>query len=63
MKPDAAIYQAAARNVGVRPKHYMFVDDLEDNVDGARAAGMQAIRFESPARVKQQLSHLFDLGA
>ena len=63
MKPDAAIYLAAAQNVGVGAEHCLFVDDLQANIDGAAAVGMQGIRFESVSRLEQQLKNLIDTGA
>lgn len=47
MKPAPAIYLQAARNVGAEPQNCLYIDDLEDNVLGARAVGMTAVRFES----------------
>jgi HAD superfamily hydrolase (TIGR01509 family) len=63
MKPDAKIYLAAANNVKTPPEQCLFIDDLKVNVDGARAVGMQAIRFESVFRLEQQLRNFIDLGA
>ena len=37
MKPNPAIYLAAARNVNTPPDRCLYIDDLEDNVLGARA--------------------------
>lgn len=49
-KPDAAIYRAAAEAFGVRPADCFFTDDLEPNVAGARAAGMDAEQYvDAPA--------------
>lgn len=45
MKPDKKIFSAAAANVQTGPQQCLFIDDLQTNVDGARAAGMQAVRF------------------
>jgi putative hydrolase of the HAD superfamily len=39
-KPDPAIFTAACARIGVAPGRAMFVDDLAENVAGARAAGM-----------------------
>lgn len=39
-KPDPAIFRAACARIGVAPGRAMFVDDLPENVAGARAAGM-----------------------
>jgi putative hydrolase of the HAD superfamily len=42
-KPDAGIYAAAAQAVGIAPEECVHIDDLENNVIGARAAGFQAV--------------------
>ena len=46
-KPDPRIYQLALERLGVQPAEAVFVDDFEDNVAGARWAGMQAVHFTS----------------
>ncbi len=48
MKPDAAIYLHAAKLAGVEAGEILFVDDLERNVLGARAAGLQAVQYTTP---------------
>ncbi len=58
MKPDAAIYLAAARNVATDPRHCLFIDDLQANVEGARAVGMGAIRFENPEQLAKHLDSI-----
>jgi putative hydrolase of the HAD superfamily len=45
VKPDEAAFLDVASRAGVTPGDCLFVDDLEANVDGARAAGFQALRF------------------
>ena len=49
-KPDPRIYQLACARLGVRPGETVFVDDNQLMVDGARAAGIQAILFEDNAQ-------------
>jgi putative hydrolase of the HAD superfamily len=44
-KPDPAIYEAAAQAAGYRPQQLFFVDDLLENVEGARAAGVDAVLY------------------
>lgn len=44
-KPDPTVYAHAANGLGVEPGEILFIDDREDNVAGALAAGMQAIRY------------------
>ena len=54
-KPDRAAFEHVAREIGVEPVRILFFDDLAANVEGARAAGMQAILVRSPADVEQAL--------
>jgi putative hydrolase of the HAD superfamily len=42
VKPEAAIYHVAAQGAGVAPGEALFLDDKLENVEGARAIGMQA---------------------
>lgn len=55
MKPDAAIYEAAARYAGVAPHEIFFTDDREDNVAAARTAGLDAVRFADAENLLQEL--------
>jgi putative hydrolase of the HAD superfamily len=45
-KPDPGAFRAAAAAVGERPDRCLFVDDLEANLGGARAAGMHTRLFD-----------------
>jgi FMN phosphatase YigB (HAD superfamily) len=45
MKPDAAIYRGAAELADCRPEHIFFVDDMAVNVEGALAAGFDAVQY------------------
>jgi putative hydrolase of the HAD superfamily len=42
VKPEAAIYYYAAHGLAVTPAEALFLDDKLENVEGARAIGMQA---------------------
>lgn len=55
MKPNPAIYRTAATNVKTAPQHCLFIDDLQANVDGAKAIDMQAIRFEGVSQLANRL--------
>jgi HAD superfamily hydrolase (TIGR01509 family) len=46
-KPDPDVYRAASRRLGVDPSLCVFLDDVEENVTGARETGMQALQFEN----------------
>jgi putative hydrolase of the HAD superfamily len=48
-KPDAAIYRHAAEGLGVATEEILFIDDREENLIAARAAGMHAIQYTTQA--------------
>lgn len=41
LKPHADIYERLCAKYGLRPEECLFVDDLAQNVEGARAVGME----------------------
>jgi putative hydrolase of the HAD superfamily len=45
IKPTAGFYRACAQAAGVEPGECVFIDDLAENVAGAREAGLQAVHF------------------
>ncbi len=47
-KPDAEAFRRVAARIGAAPGAILFIDDLEENVAGARAAGLQARHVASP---------------
>ncbi|MFH1923105.1 MAG: HAD family phosphatase [Planctomycetota bacterium] len=54
-KPDAAIFRAAAELAGVPPEEIFFTDDIAENVDGARAAGFDAVEYTSASELAAEL--------
>lgn len=57
-KPAAAAFQAALDGLGVVAERALFVDDLDVNVEGARAAGMRAERFVGVDELRELLAGL-----
>lgn len=55
VKPDPAIYRAASEAIGVAVGDCLFVDDRPENVAGALAVGMPAVRFTTAARLDATL--------
>ncbi len=55
LKPDLAIYRAVEAATGRPAGEHLFLDDLPANVAGARAAGWDAICFETPEQVQAAL--------
>lgn len=62
IKPQPEIFMIAAERLGVRPEDCVFIDDIEDFCEGARAVGMQAIHFTSNAQALSELKALIDRG-
>ena len=50
VKPDAAIFDRVASDLGLAPDRILFIDDNQINVDGARAAGWRAEVARGPAQ-------------
>jgi len=56
VKPDPRIYALLCKRAGLEPQDCLFIDDSPKNVDGARAAGMQAELFTTPEALEQALA-------
>jgi putative hydrolase of the HAD superfamily len=54
-KPDLAIYRAVEAATGHPAGEHLLIDDLPENVAGARAAGWDAICFQTPEQVQREL--------
>jgi putative hydrolase of the HAD superfamily len=57
-KPDRDAYLEVATRAGHRASEFLFFDDSPENVDGARAAEMQAVLARSLADVRRALREL-----
>ena len=55
-KPDRGIFDLAVSRFGLVRERAVFVDDSPYNVDGARAAGLRAIRFTSADETSRWLA-------
>ena len=58
IKPEKRIFLMMSRLLGVKPSEMIFVDDRADNVRGAIAAGVKAIRFTSNRDVIRKIEKL-----
>lgn len=55
IKPDPGAFATAVQRLG-RPAHeILFIDDRPANVEGARAAGLRAVRFTSAEQLRSDL--------
>lgn len=56
MKPDPAIYHAVCTSLNVLPEHILFIDDLKENVEGAKKIGMRGIVFQNTGQLLSDFS-------
>jgi glucose-1-phosphatase len=54
-KPEPEAFRRMAAITGLPPARLAFFDDLEENVAGARAAGLQAQRVSGPGEILELL--------
>ncbi len=57
-KPEPEIYRLAAQEAQIGIKRCLLIDDLPDNLTGARAAGMQTHHFTGLAQLRADLKRL-----
>jgi putative hydrolase of the HAD superfamily len=58
MKPDRRFYEACVTAAAVAAGRCVFIDDLPENVDGARRAGLLAVRYTDAPSLLAALSGL-----
>lgn len=62
-KPDPRIFEIALRRLGARAEDCVYVDDLAENIDAARAAGLNAYLFTGSAELLRRLEQDQRIGA
>ena len=55
MKPASIVYDTVIRHLAVEPSSVLFIDDVKENIDGAKACGMQGIVFSSVEQLRTDL--------
>jgi 2-haloacid dehalogenase len=55
-KPDARIFTLLLERFDLAPERTVMIDDSPANVESARRAGMHALEFQSPARLRRWLT-------
>ena len=58
MKPDAEFYRTVLKDQRTGASSMLFIDDVQENVDGARRAGMQGLRFSGASELEVSLKKL-----
>lgn len=57
-KPDSEAYKYVIKNLKIRPKEAVMVDDRKENIDAAKKIGMQGIIYKSATQFKRELAKL-----
>jgi putative hydrolase of the HAD superfamily len=58
VKPEAAIYRTLISALGCEPREIVFFDDIQVNVDGAGALGINAFLWEGPEAAREIIGEL-----
>src|SRR5215510_331133 len=58
VKPDPRIFALAIERCQLSPGRTAYVDDMPVNVDAGRAAGLRALHFTTPDRLREDLRAL-----
>jgi FMN phosphatase YigB (HAD superfamily) len=59
-KPEAEAYDYVVRAIGVSADRIVFFDDSLENIEGARARGLQAVHVKSGADLADALAVLIE---
>jgi putative hydrolase of the HAD superfamily len=60
IKPDTKIYQILLDNYHLKPHESVFLDDLKDNVESARALGMYGIQVVDEDKALKELYEVIE---
>ena len=56
VKPDPAIYLHTIKKLNVKPEQALFIDNLQKNIVGAEAVGLNAVLFENVEQLQSDLA-------
>jgi putative hydrolase of the HAD superfamily len=62
-KPDPRLFRMVCARIGAADERSLFVDDLSENCEGARVAGLRAHRFAGRAGLERALAEFNARGA
>jgi putative hydrolase of the HAD superfamily len=60
VKPNPEIYEYTAAQLGLASYECVMIDDIAENIIGARSTGMQGIVYKDITHCKQELTKLLD---
>jgi len=57
-KPGPDIFNYTLKELRIMPQEAIFVDDRKENIDGARAAGMEAVLYRNSDELREEIEKL-----
>ena len=57
-KPNADIYQKAAKLANTSPSNCLLIDDMSENVEGAQKAGFRALLYRNVEELRLELHRM-----
>ncbi len=55
-KTDPGLYEMVVNSLGFKPNQVLMVDDLSENLDAAKKAGLQILKYRKTVPFSKQLS-------
>ena len=55
MKPSQEFCEVLIKKLKERPEDILFVDDKEDNIEGAKRAGLKTLRYEGEKSLSESI--------
>jgi putative hydrolase of the HAD superfamily len=55
VKPDAPIYRLVVEKIGVKPEEVLFLDDRQENIEGAERVGIHGLQFSTVEQLRKDL--------
>lgn len=55
IKPDPRVFALACERLGSKPAETLMIDDLADNCEGAKVAGLMAIQYQTWPQCRHEL--------
>lgn len=61
IKPNPSIYKEMLKKLNLEPNEVVFIDDLKENIEGAKKIGIQTIQFTNIGNLRKELSNFCNI--
>jgi HAD superfamily hydrolase (TIGR01509 family) len=58
MKPAPIFYERCLQSVNAAPGECVFIDDMPENIEGAKATGLNALHYRDTETLRLELARL-----